>query len=290
MLDFKYFEPLSSQEVCSLLNEYPGSAAVLAGGTDLLNQLHKGKCKAQVVIQLKKVKELSNRVQADDEGITIGALATLSDVVDHAAVQQRFAAIAEGALQVGSKQIRNKATLVGNICNASPAADTVPALLLYDAVIQYVGADGIRNQVPLASFIKGPGSTILKQDEFIESVFVPYSRALSASTYIKLARREGVDLAIVGVAAYADVLGNVRIALGAVGPVAFRAHRAEKTLSNSNLQLTEEHIAAGAYEAVMQARPISDLRATREYRLAMVDALTRQAVKKAICSAEALKG
>lgn len=290
MLDFKYFQPLSSQEVCSLLSQHPGSVAMLAGGTDLLNQLHKGKCTAQAVIQLKKVKDLSNRVQVEAEGITIGALTTLGDVAGHEVVQKRFAALAAGALQVGSKQIRNKATLVGNICNASPAADTVPALLLYDAVINYVGAGGIKNQVPLATFIKGPGSTILKQDEFVESVFVSYSPVLSASTYSKLARREGVDLAIVGVAAYADVLGNVRIALGAVGPVAFRAHRAEKIFSHPALQLTDEQIAAGAYEAVMQAKPISDLRATREYRLAMVDALTRQTVREVVCSAAALKG
>ena len=290
MLDFKYFAPLSSQEVRSLLSQNGGSAALLAGGTDLLNQLHKGKCKAQAVIQLKKVKELSGQVTVEAEGVTIGALATLSDVAGHEAVQKRFAALAAGALQVGSRQIRNKATLVGNICNASPAADTVPALLLYDAVINVVGADGTKNRVPLASFIKGPGSTILKPAEFVESVFVPYSPVLSASAYSKLARREGVDLAIVGVAAYADVLGNVRIALGAVGPVAFRAHRAEKVLSCSNLQLTDEQLAAGAYEAVMQAKPISDLRATREYRLAMVDALTRQTVREVVCSAAALKG
>ena len=280
MFNFKYYEPLSCQEVSCLLEQNAGSAALLAGGTDLLNQMHKEKCKAQVLVQLKKVKDLDAQVRVCAEGITIGALTTLGDIAEHKVIMERFSALAEGALQVGSKQIRNKATLVGNVCNASPAADTVPPLLLYEAVVNIVRPDGTKNSVPLAAFMKGPGSTCLQTAEFVESVFVPYSSNLSASTYIKLARREGVDLAIVGVAGYADVHGNVRIALGAVGPVAFRAYRAEKVFSQSKNKLTDGQITEGAHEAVRQAKPISDLRASSEYRLAMVDAITQQAVKK----------
>ena len=290
MSELRYETPKTAQEAVMLMTASHGAGRILAGGTDLLNQLHKEKCKAQIIVQLKKVKDLHNQIQIGNDGILIGALATLSDIADNKVVQERFFAIAEGALQVGSKQIRNKATLVGNICNASPAADTVPPLLLFEAIVNIAGLEAKKRSVPLSSLIVAPGSTVLKPDEIVESVFVPYPPQPSASTYAKLARREGVDLAIVGVAGYADIHGGVRVALGAVGPVAFRAHRAETVFAKSFHAMTDKRMSEGSYEAMIQATPISDIRATKEYRLAMVNALTQKTVQKVICAAKALKG
>jgi carbon-monoxide dehydrogenase medium subunit len=166
--------------------------------------------------------------------------------------------------------------MAGNLCNASPAADTVPALLLYEAVVNLAGAAG-RRSLAVASFVRSPKQTCLATGEIVESIFVPYPAAPSSSCYLRFARREGADLATVGVAAFASAANEIRIALGAVAPTAFRAYEAEKILSQGidDPAIFERGLAA----AVAAANPISDLRASREYRLALVRHLTAEAVR-----------
>ena len=276
MQNFKYAEPNSLEEALALLKQYGASAAMLAGGTDLINHIHLGKRSPSIVVQIRKIVEFGTRIEAQETGIKIGPLTTLSEITGAQLVQERFTALAEAAGKVGSKQIRNRATLVGNICNASPAADTVPALLVYNAVVHMVGRDGQRS-LPLDEFITGPGKTVLKQGEIVESIFMAYSPVGSTATYHKLSRRDGVDLATVGVAAYADHEATIRLALGAVGPRAFRAYDAEKILCQSSFD--DQTIKCGIKETVNAASPISDLRGSREYRLAMIETLTHRAIK-----------
>ncbi|MDT8903460.1 FAD binding domain-containing protein [Anaeroselena agilis] len=276
MSGFGYAEPRTVSEALSLLRVYGASAAVLAGGTDVINQIHLGKRTPTMVINIKKIADLHGEIIVRPDGVEIGALATLTKVAEHPVIQERFAALAEAAVKVGSKQVRNRGTLAGNICNASPAADTVTGLLVFDAVVNVVTGDEGMRAVPLEEFITGPGRTVLSNDELVANVFLPYLPTQAASTYSKLSRREGVDLATVGVAVAATQEGGARIALGAVGPKAFRASRAENLLKS--LVIAEKTINEAIRTILEDAKPISDLRGSREYRLAMVEALTRRAI------------
>jgi CO/xanthine dehydrogenase FAD-binding subunit len=275
MEKYKIAAPTTLSQTLALLVEYGPDAALLAGGTDLVNHIRIGKRAPKILIQLRKVKDLSSNVEEDKDGVVIGAMATLSDIAASTVLRREFPAIAEAAGKVGSKQIRNRATMAGNICNASPAADTVPALLLYDAVINVAGDNG-RRVVPMESFVLCPNKTCLNAGEIVESIFLPRPSTVSGSAYIKLARRDGVDLAMVGVGVFTSAEGEVRVALGAVGPTAIRARAAEKLVAGGlqNGGLMEQ----GLDMVVSAASPITDLRATREYRLAMIRALTQEAI------------
>jgi len=276
MIDFEFCEPHSIEEFYSILDNSEGMVSVLAGGTDVINHIRLGKCKPSKVIALKNIKDLSIGIEYGSKGITIGAMVTLSEIVKNKVMMKTFRAISDAADKVGSKQIRNRGTLIGNICNASPAADTIPALLIYNAVVNIIGRQA-RRSVPLEFFLKGPGKTDLKEGEIVYSVFLPNPPA-NRSCYLKLSRREGVDLAIVGVAALVSENREVRIGLGAVAPTAIRAYTTEKLLSEEFLNIiTFEN---GLEEAVKAANPISDLRASREYRLAMIKVFIRKAMEK----------
>ncbi|RNB88483.1 xanthine dehydrogenase family protein subunit M [Brevibacillus nitrificans] len=272
MIEFSYSEPDSLVELLEMLEEGGNTAALLAGGTDLVNHIRIGKRTPSKVISLKSVRELNHEITFCQDGIMIGALTTLSAIEKHSVVRERFPALAEAVNKIGSTQIRNKGTLVGNLCNASPAADAIPALLIYNAVIHIVSKKE-RRTVPIEAFMKGPGKTDLQQGEIVESIFVPNPPANSGSCYLKSSRRDGADLTIVGAAALVALSGEVRIGLGAVAPVPFRAHAAEKMVRDEQVNLD-----AALDEAVKQANPISDLRASREYRLAMIKTFTRKAI------------
>ncbi|MCR4441585.1 MAG: xanthine dehydrogenase family protein subunit M [Peptococcaceae bacterium] len=278
MSKFKYLQVESLPEAFSILDEYGKSAALLAGGTDLLINIKEGKIMPRAVIPLKRIRALAGRITPENEGLTIGALATLSEVAANETVRARYTALAEAAGKIGSRQVRNWATIGGNICNASPAADTVPALLLFDAEINITGKRGQR-AVPAAAFFLGPGKTDLREGEIVESIFLPAPPPECGSCYLKLGRREGVDLAIVGAAALVSRAGEVRIAVGAAGPTAFRATGAEKLLAGR--AGSAEALEKALPEVSGQARPITDIRASREYRLAMVEVLTRRALETA---------
>jgi carbon-monoxide dehydrogenase medium subunit len=280
---FKYAAPATLNDAFSLLSGAACDAAPLAGGTDLINNIRMGAQSPKLVILLRKIRELSGVIEKKPEGVLIGALATLSEIARNASLRRDFPAIAESANLIGSRQIRNRATMAGNLCNASPAADTVPALLLYDAIVYLAGPSG-RRSVPVASFVRSPNQTCLAAGEIVESIFVPYTAVPSSSCYLRFARREGADLAIVGVAALASITNEIRLALGAVGPTAFRAYEAENILRQGAQDAVVWEL--GLAKVVSAANPISDLRASREYRLALIKHLTAEAVR---CSLGRLK-
>ena len=265
MNSFEYLRPQSLGELFHLLREHGTRARVLAGGTDLVVRIKKGLELPSVVVDLKRVAELRADVTEADGHVRIGARAVMTDVIEHESIRRYFPAIADAARVVGSVQIRNRATLAGNVCNASPAADTAPALLAYRAHVTLRGADGSR-RMPLNDFFTGPGRTALATAEIIESIDLPMPVEHTGAAFTRLTRRHGVDLAIVSVCCVVLESGDVRFAFGAVGPRPF--------VVTSRGDAPLEGVLA-------HASPISDLRASSEYRTAMLPVLARRAFNTA---------
>jgi len=206
--------------------------------------------------------------------LRIGARCTMTELLADARVRGSFPALAEAAAVVGSVQIRNRATLAGNLCNASPAADTAPALLVYGAVVNTIGVAGERH-VPVAEFFKAPGQTVLGPAELVTSIDLPLPSLQSpplGAAFMRLTRRRGVDLAILSVCCTVSSAGEVRVALGAVAPT---------PLLVTGLSLQDEQPQMIARIAA-QARPISDVRAAGDYRAAMLPVFIKRALALAL--------
>lgn len=275
MNSFEYLEPNSVADAVRLLGEYGSRARLLAGGTDLIVQMDTGRHHPEAVISLGRLPELRDITWDPAAGLRIGGSASLRQVENHPVVVELYPGLARGAREVGSVQIRNLGTLAGNLCNASPSADTSPALLAYDAAVEIVGEGGATRTVPVAEFWTGPGRTALRSGELVSAVVLPVPPADLRSFYYKLAVRKAMDLAMVGVC-ITLVPGNppsrVRIALGAVGPLCFRARDAEALVERG------ESIEAAAAAAAAAASPIDDQRASADYRREMVRVLTARAL------------
>ena len=194
---FGYARPATLSDAFALLRDVP-DARVLCGGTDLLVGLRKGTVSTPLVIDLKRVAELPAGIEEDAGALRIGATTILADLIDDERVRRRFPALVESARVVGSIQIRNRATLAGNLCNASPAADTAPALLVHDALVDVIGPTGGR-RVPVAEFFVGPGRTALGPSELVSAVELPISGEPVGAAFQRMTRRRGVDLATVSV-------------------------------------------------------------------------------------------
>jgi CO/xanthine dehydrogenase FAD-binding subunit len=278
MNTFQYVRPETVEEVLALLDEYGSAARLLTGGTDLLGQLRKGKASPQLVIDLKRVRNLRADIVETGSYLEIGALTVLTDVIQNEQVQRYFPALAEAARTVGSVQIRNRATLTGNICNASPAADTAPVLLVYGARINVRGVNGSR-RVPLSEFFVGPGQTVLQRGEIVASIELPRPQTPVGAAFTRLTRRRGVDLATINVCCLVEV-AVTRFAYGAVGPrpllVADESGRLADPTADE--QIKEQLLK----QLIGRASPITDVRASREYRLAMLFVLSRRALQTAL--------
>jgi CO/xanthine dehydrogenase FAD-binding subunit len=279
MQPFAYLEPTTAADACRMLSERGGGARVLAGGTDLIIQMEIGRHQPEALLFLGRMPELREIRFDPRAGLTIGAMATMREIELHPAIQAHYPVLARGAAEVGSVQIRNLATLGGNMCNASPSADTSPSLLVLDAEVRILGPEGERS-VPITGFWTGPGRTVLTDGEIVTSVHMPVPHENTRSFYYKLAVRKAMDLAMVGIAVTAVPRNGgfdaVRIALGAVAPIALRAEEAEALVTGR--PLSDETIEQAARRAVEASRPISDQRASAEYRREMVGALTRRAL------------
>ena len=289
---FELLQPRSLTEALELKRDYRERAKILAGGTDLLVLLKDGKIKTEAVMSLRHLREL-NFIRAEESGITLGALASHSAVAHSSVVRQRVPDLAEACAQVGAAQIQNLGTVGGNLCNASPAADAAPPLLLMDALLTLASARGER-RIPIHDFFLGPRQTVLQADEILKEIFIPRMSGRRGATYLKLGRRQAMEIAIVGlgVAIHLNgsdqVVSECRVAMGSVAPTVVRAHDAEKILRDREItsQLVDE-VAAVAADA---ARPISDVRASAQYRLDMIRVLCRQATHAALARARKSKG
>jgi aerobic carbon-monoxide dehydrogenase medium subunit len=280
--EFAYLEPNSLQQALEWLNTYRGRARVLAGGTDLYLRLRKGVFLPDYVIDLKRVPGLDYMTADRGGGVQIGPTTLQEDVSRSPLIQERYPALAEAASWVGSVQTRNRATVVGNLCNASPAADTAPALLSYGAQVKIASAQGER-MVPVEEFCTGPGKTLLQENELVAEIILPAPQPHTGAAFFRRTRT-AMDIAVVCGAAMLQLANgtcqNARIALGAVGPTPLRATRAEAALRGQTL--TDQVVEDASRIASEEARPIDDVRSTAEYRREMVRVLTERGLTQAL--------
>jgi aerobic carbon-monoxide dehydrogenase medium subunit len=282
MKRFDYFEPQTLDEAVALLSRHNGTANVLAGGTDLLVEIKEQIRKPDHVVDIKKIPGM-DRISFDPAtGLKFGSLVTAREIEISADVGRDYRGLAQAASEVGSIQVRNRATIVGNICRASPSADTLPPLIADGAAVTVFGPSGER-RVALDDFFLGPGKTVLRSDEIVTRVEVPSVAPHSAGIYIKHGRRKAMELATVGVAVSLTLDGavcrRIRIVLGAVAPTPIRAKKAEAVLAGHMLE--ESLIEAAAQTAMEESRPISNIRGSAAYRREMVRVLTARAIRQA---------
>jgi carbon-monoxide dehydrogenase medium subunit len=281
MRAFSYERPAGLAEAFGVLAAHPdGGARLLAGGTDLLIRLRDGTLRPDVVVDVKRITEIEDTIRADGEWLIIGARTAMTEILADSLVRRDFPALAEAASYVGSVQIRNRATLAGNLCNASPAADTAPALLVYDAVVVATGPSGTR-RIPVDQWFVRSGVTTLAADEIATAIELPLPEARRGSAFVRRTRRRGHDLASVTLACAVSADGVARIAYGSVGP------RPVVAADRSGI-LTDRSAASEARRAVLDglfgdASPSpTSMRASPEYRLAMLRVLGLRGVDVAL--------
>lgn len=280
MLPFSYARPTTVDEAVALLDEYGPDAKLLAGGTDLLINLRDGDFEARLVIDLKRIPELESAITEKDGLISFSAGVVMTDIEEDLRVQEVFPALVEAAKTVGSVQIRDRATLSGNICNGSPAADTTPTLLVYDAVVVVAGPGGTR-RVPIDDFVVGSGTTALERGELVTAIELPVPDPPMGAAYVRLVRRRGTDLASITLCCGVNTAGTIRLAFGSVGP------RALLVIDDSGLLAdpdAAEEAKAELLDRMFEAASPSptSLRASPAYRLAMLRVLGSRALRTAI--------
>lgn len=276
---FDYVRPTSPQEVTRLLLK--GNARLFMGGTDVFVRMRDGFIAPKILIDVKRLPGMTTITFSKRKGLTIGAGVTMNALACHPAVIQHYPLLVQAIKSVASYQLCTRATMGGNLCNASPAADTAPAALVLGANLVVRGRRGERI-VPACEFFLGPGKTAMKPAEFLIRIEIPPVPKGAAATYLKLGRNAHGDLAIVGVAVmgYPDKKAKsgfaFRIALASVAPTPIRVPRAEAVLSGS--PISTNVIDAAAVASMETATPIDDIRSSAEYRKAIVKALTRRAL------------
>ncbi len=282
-MTFEFHEPTSVAEAVALAARFGQSARFLAGGTDLMVQIRRGRVAPRHVVSLHRVPGLD---ALDVNGqVRLGSLVTHRRLERSPHFQGRLRALVEGAEVVGGHQIRNVGTVGGNVANASPAADVVPVLLALDAAVTCVGPDGPRT-VPLDDFLLGPGLTARRADELLTAVTFPFPPPRSGTAFLKAGRRRAMEISLACVAvrltlaADGERCADVRIALGAVGPRALRARAAERLLEAQ--PLTEDQLRRAGQAAAAECQPITDVRASAAYRRLLVETLVSRALERAL--------
>lgn len=265
---FKYRAPKSRAELLSLLAAHDGSAMLLAGGTDLLVDIRGGLARPELVINLKKVEDFPGLSWSQSDGLVIGPAVTLNELLDDPKARSSYPLLIDCAATIASHQLRNRATVVGNIAHASPGADMAPGLLCLGARVVIASERGER-EMALKDFFKGVKKTVLAHDEIVEAITVPPTSAGSRGSYSKLKRIEGHDLALVGVA-LAEKDGAVRLGIASAAPTPL-------LIDGLSTEDPPEVVIAAAREAV---HPISDLRCSEEYRRFMIEVYVRRLLEE----------
>jgi CO/xanthine dehydrogenase FAD-binding subunit len=279
---FDYYSPRTLEEALNLVAQSGEGAHLMAGGTDVIVKMNHGRLQPKAIIGLGEIEGL-NRIDFEaDAGLTVGATARLADVASHPDILNHYPSLSEAILCMANVEIRNMGTVVGNLCNAAPSADSAPPLMTLGAVVTLVSAKGER-RLPLDQFFKGPGLTAMEPGEIMTSIIVPFPPPKSGASYKRISGRCGVDIAAVGVAAMGIFDGenclDAGIVLGAVAPVPLRAAKTEALLKGR--EWTAELIEQAGLQAAEEAKPISDVRASAQWRKQMVAVLTRRALVQA---------
>jgi carbon-monoxide dehydrogenase medium subunit len=280
MHTFAYARPTTLAEAVAILEEHGPGARLLAGGTDLVIRLRDGTTRPAVVVDLKRIVELRPAIREEDGRLVISAGTVMTDVAADERVRGAFPALAEAASVVGSVQIRNRATLAGNVCNASPAADTAPPLLVYDATVLAEGPAGTR-RIPIDHFFVRSGVTTLARAELVIAIELPMPATKMGAVHVRRTRRRGHDLASVTVCCGVDAAGVTRLAYGSVGP--------RPVLAVDESGVLADPAAPAEAKAPIFERMFADaspsprsMRASPDYRLAMLRVLAARALRTAI--------
>jgi carbon-monoxide dehydrogenase medium subunit len=282
---FEFLSPKTLEEAVVLMRQYGQKAKVMAGGTDLVPQMKNGELRPEYVLSLNQIEALMELRFDKESGLKIGALCRIADIERSQVVKAHYPVLSQAASVLGSTEIRNRGTVGGNLCNAAPSADMAPSLLVLGAKAVVASSKGER-VVPLEDFFVGPGKTVLEKDELLVRLEMPPMKPGSAGEYIKLGIRKAMDIAVVGVAALLafnskdGVCAEAKLALGAVAPTPMRAKKAENRLIDKKID--EKIIGLAAEAASEEASPVTDIRASTDYRRAMVRVLTRRAIEHAV--------
>jgi carbon-monoxide dehydrogenase medium subunit len=276
----RYERPTTLQAASQLLAKEKGSAYVLAGGTDLLVRLRTGFIEPDLIVDIKRIAS-TRAIAKTATGWKIGAAVTGAELGENAALKKAWPGVVEAANLIGSKQVQGRATMTGNLCNASPAADSVPALVAAGAKVAIAGPNGKRT-IPVEQVPVGPGRTALKRGEIIESILLPKRPPRSGDAYLRFIPRTEMDIAVVGVgiSLTLDAKGVVkaaRVSLGAVAPTVLLVPEAAKAIIGTKLDAKALDALAVACSAA--AKPIDDKRGTKDYRIKVAGVLAKRAAK-----------
>lgn len=284
----RFEAPQTVDAAVSLLAEESGMARVLAGGTDLVVQMRSGRIEPDLIVDLKRIPELREIVE-EDGGYRIGAAVCGAELNEHDGVKRLWPGVVEATDLIGSTQIQGRATLAGNLCNASPAADAVPALVAAGATARIAGPNGERD-VPVQEVLLGPGKTSLEKGEFVTSIYLPARPARAADAYLRFIPRTEMDIAVVGAGVFLvldedGTCSTARVALGAVAPKVLLVEEAAKTLIGTRVEAAD--LAALAAAASAAASPIDDKRGTKEFRTKIAGVIAKRAAAIALERARA---
>jgi carbon-monoxide dehydrogenase medium subunit len=280
---FDFYQPTTLAEASRLLTDNGPGGRFLAGGTDLVIAMKEKGLLPRYIVDLKRVPGLNGIRQNTDGSLSIGALTTMYTIETSPVIKKKYPFLAQSAAEVGSIQIRNRATVGGNMANATPSADVAPSLIALNATARIASVGGERT-LPMEDFFRGPGQNAMNADEILTEITIPKTLPQLVGEYIKFSPRDMMDLAYIGVAvAYTfssdTKCSGVRIVLGAVAPTPIRAKNSEALLEGSFL--TEELAIQVGDEAARESKPISDVRSSADYRRAMVGIMTKRALLNA---------
>jgi len=279
----RYEAPRTLESAVSLLAGEPGSAQILAGGTDLLVRLRTGIGEPDLIVDIKRIDSM-NAITAESGGWRVGAAVSGAELGEHDGVKADWPGVVEATELIGSTQIQGRATMAGNLCNASPAADSVPAMIAARAVARVAGPNGNR-EVAVGDIATGPGKTSLAKGEIVESIFLPARPARSGDAYLRFIPRTEMDIAVVGVGVSltldaSGICTAARVSLGAVAATVLLVEEAAATLIGSPIdEAALERLAAACSAA---AKPIDDKRGTIEFRTKVAGVLAKRAATIAL--------
>lgn len=275
--NFDFFAPQSLKEAVDILSQLGNGAHIFAGGTDLLVKMSHGRLNPKALITLEAIEGLRDIHFDQAKGLRIGSNTKLVDILNNAKIQDHYPSLIDAVKVMANVEIRNMGTVVGNICNAAPSAETGPPLLAMEAVATVLGLNGER-EIPLDDFFRGPGLTAMEPSEIMTSIFVPLPRRHSGTSYKRISARCGVDIAPASAGAMIVFDGSkcedVRLVLGSVAPIPLRAKQTEDFMRGQ--EWTDSLIKTAGYMAAEESMPITDCRATAEWRKKMIAVITRR--------------
>lgn len=282
---FEYLAPKTLKECIALLSQYGQKAKVMAGGTDLIPRMRWGEEKPECLISLSQIPNLDEIRFNPAAGLILGALATIGEIERSEIIKEHYPLLAQAASVLGSLEVRNRGTVGGNLCNAAPSADMAPSLLVLSAKAVTLSERGERS-MPLEDFFRGPKKTVLEGDEILIRIEISPRKSDAAGAYIKLGRRNAMEIALIGVAAWItlgqknNIFEEAKLALASASHIPLRAKEAEGVLAGRKID--QDVIDLAAKTASKEASPRTSWRTTEPYRREMIRVLTRRAIYQAL--------